>query len=64
MKTYKSLIGEALIKVGIGALGGSAIALLKLEQNYWLLAATAALGISLIHFGAWLAKDTKQEKKE
>lgn len=59
MKTYKQLIGDAFIKCGLGSLGGGFMVALIKDSNYAAFLIALIAGTLLIHFGAVLAQEPK-----
>lgn len=64
MKTYKQLIGDALIKVGLGFLGGGFITAFVKDGNYIFLVVALIVGVLSVHFGAKLAQVKQKSPKD
>jgi len=63
MKTYKQLVGEAMIKAGLGFMGGGLYSTFIKEHHYLFLVIATLVGALAVHFGALLAQEKKDDNK-
>ena len=61
MKTYKQLVGDAMIKIGLGFMGAGSYSAFVKDHNYIFLVIAVIVGVFSIHFGAKLAQEKKDD---